>query len=128
MKNNNNTIRTAITAGILVLTILLTFWLGRITVIPNEVETIKYVEVVNQGGFDMSILERYWRDDCENGSVRMVGAWYYSDGVVEDEQGQLWGLDVEIDKDALLLLWIADNHTSNNIIDDVIIRVWTEVK
>lgn len=126
MKNNirNNIIITVA----LVLIVLSTFFVGRITANPEEIETIKYVEVVNQGGFDMSILERYWRDDCENGSVRMVGAWYYSNGVVEDEQGQLWGLDAEIDEDALLLLWIADNHTPGNVTDDVIIRVWTEVE
>jgi hypothetical protein len=56
----------------------------------------------------------------------MVGAWWYADGVVEDEQGQLWGIEQSINADDFLLLWIADNHTPNNTTDDIIIKVWRE--
>ena len=87
---------------------------------------VKYVEVQKQGGFDTSIIETLWCGGFEDGTVRMVGAWWYADGVVEDEQGQLWGIDHEISMDDFLLLWIADNNTPNNTTDDIIIKVWRE--
>jgi hypothetical protein len=46
--------------------------------------------------------------------------------VVEDEQGQLWGIDQEVSMEDFLLLWIADNNTPNNTTDDVVIKVWRE--
>jgi hypothetical protein len=87
---------------------------------------VKYVEVVKQSGFDTSIIEDNWCGGFEDGVVRMVGAWWYADGVVEDEQGQLWGIEQSINTDDFLMLWIADNHTPNNTTDDVIIKVWRE--
>jgi hypothetical protein len=56
----------------------------------------------------------------------MVGAWWYADGVVEDEQGQLWAVEQSINHDDWLMLWIADNHTPDNTTDDVVIKVWRE--
>ena len=87
---------------------------------------VKYVEVVKQGGFDTSIIESNWCGGFEDGVVRMVGAWWYADGVVEDEQGQLWGIDVPVSNEDFLLLWIADNNTPNNTTDDIIIKTWRE--
>lgn len=87
---------------------------------------IKYVEVVKQGGFDTSIIESMWCGGFEDGTVRMVGAWWYADGVAEDEQGQLWGIEQSISTDDFLLLWIADNNTPNNTTDDIVIKVWRE--
>ena len=87
---------------------------------------VKYVEVVQQGGFDTSIIENNWCGGFTDGQVRMVGAWWYADGVVEDEQGQLWGIDQEVSMEDFLLLWIADNNTPNNTTDDVVIKVWRE--
>jgi hypothetical protein len=87
---------------------------------------VKYVEVIKQSGFDTSIIEDNWCGGFEDGAVRMVGAWWYADGVVEDEQGQLWGIEQSINTDDFLMLWIADNHTPNNTTDDVIIKVWRE--
>jgi hypothetical protein len=87
---------------------------------------IKYVEVVQQGGFDTSVIEQAWCGGFEDGTIRMVGAWWYADGVVEDEQGQLWGIDQEVSMEDFLLLWIADNNTPNNTTDDVVIKVWRE--
>jgi hypothetical protein len=46
--------------------------------------------------------------------------------VVEDEQGQLWGIEQNIEQEDFLLLWIADNHTPNNTTDDIVIKVWRE--
>ena len=87
---------------------------------------IKYVEVVQQGNFDTSIIEQEWCGGFTDGTIRMVGAWWYADGVVEDEQGQLWGIDVPVSNEDFLLLWIADNNTPNNTTDDIIIKTWRE--
>jgi hypothetical protein len=87
---------------------------------------IKYVEVQKEQMFDTSIIEAQWCGGFEDGTVRMVGAWWYADGVVEDEQGQLWGIDQEVSMEDFLLLWIADNNTPNNTTDDVVIKVWRE--
>ena len=88
---------------------------------------IKYVEVQKKQMFDTSIIEAQWCGGFENGTVRMVGAWWYADGVVEDEQGQLWAVEQSINTDDWLMLWIADNNTPNNTLDDVVIKVWREV-
>lgn len=76
--------------------------------------------------FDTSIIEQCWGGDFADGNVRMLGGWYYSDGVVEDEMGHLWGIDQVIEEEDFLLLWIADNHTPNYVEDDIVIKVWRE--
>ena len=94
--------------------------------IIQEKEVIKYVEVVEEKNFDTSIIEAQWCGGFYDGTVRMVGAWWYTDGVVQDEQGQLWVVEQSIDEQDFLLLWIADNHTPNKTTDDIIIKVWRE--
>ena len=94
---------------------------------PVEQEpVVKYVEVQKEQMFDTSIIEAQWCGGFEDGTIRMVGAWWYADGVVEDEQGQLWGIEQSINTDDFLMLWIADNHTPNNTTDDIVIKVWRE--
>ena len=94
---------------------------------PVEQEPIiKYVEVIKEENFDTSIIEAQWCGGFSDGTIRMVGAWWYTDGVVEDEQGQLWAVEESIEQEDFLLLWIADNHTPNNTTDDIIIKVWRE--
>ena len=64
---------------------------GRVTA-PAKVETkeiIKYVEVQKEQMFDTSIMKNQWCGGFTDGAIRMVGAWWYADGVVEDEQGEL---------------------------------------
>ena len=87
---------------------------------------VKYVEVQKEQMFDTSIIENNWCGGFSDGQVRMVGAWWYADGVVEDEQGQLWGIDQEVNMEDFLLLWIADNNTPDKTTDDIIIKVWRE--
>ena len=87
---------------------------------------VKYVEVQKEQMFDTSIIEAQWCGGFEDGTVRMVGAWWYADGVVEDEQGQLWAVEQSINHDDWLMLWIANNNTPNNTTDDVVIKVWRE--
>jgi hypothetical protein len=84
------------------------------------------VEVQKEQMFDTSIIEAQWCGGFENGTVRMMGAWWYADGVVEDEMGQLWSIEQNIEETDFLLLWIADNHTPNDMIDDIVIKVWRE--
>lgn len=92
----------------------------------NAEPVVKYVEVVSEQMFDTSVIEAQWCGDFTEGTIRMVGAWHYADGVVEDETGELWGLDVEIAENDFLLLWIADNNTPNKTTDDIIIKTWRE--
>ena len=92
----------------------------------ETVEVVKYVEVQKEQAFDTTPIEQTWCGDFIDGTVRMVGAWWYADGVVKDEQGQLWGIEQNIDKEDFLLLWIADNNTPDKTTDDIIIKVWRE--
>ena len=97
------------------------------TTAPVEQEPIiKYVEVVKEENFDTSIIEAQWCGGFYDGTIRMVGAWWYADGVVEDEMGQLWGIEQNIEQTDFLRLWIADNHTPDKTTDDIIIKVWRE--
>jgi hypothetical protein len=109
--------------------VILTFCLigRRAQAKPVEQEPIiKYVEVVNDKAFDTSIIEQAWCGSFTDGTIRMVGAWYYTDGVVEDNQGQLWAVEESVTTEDFLLLWIADNNTPNKTTDDIIIKVWRE--
>ena len=129
MKNIITNKWTTFTLAIVVV-ILASCLIGRAqadTVEPVEQEPIiKYVEVVNAEVFDTSIIENEWCGGFSDGTIRMVGAWYYTDGVVEDEQGQLWGVEASVTAEDFLLLWIADNNTPNKTTDDIIIKVWRE--
>ena len=121
-------IRTIECALCLFFAIAIGFVYGERSVEPviQEKEVIKYVEVVEEKSFDTSIIEAQWCGGFYDGTVRMVGAWWYTDGVVQDEQGQLWAVDQQVDEQDFLLLWIADNNTPNKTTDDIIIKVWRE--
>lgn len=100
--------------------------IGQRSATPEPVEVVKYVEVQKEQAFDTTPIEQAWCGSFIDGTVRMVGARWYTDGVVEDEQGQLWGVEQSIDKEDFLLLWIADNNTPDKTTDDIIIKVWRE--
>ena len=73
-----------------------------------------------------------WGGNYCDGDIRMVGAWVvgHEDNatMIEDETGNVWAVDdCYIDKDEFLLVWLADNHTPDNVEDDLIIKVWTEL-
>ena len=121
------TVWTAVGAMLVIMMILFAGGCFKKASEPVEQEPIvKYVEVQKEQMFDTSIIETQWCGGFEDGTVRMVGAWWYADGVVEDEQGQLWGIEQSIEQTDFLLLWIADNNTPNNTTDDLIIKVWRE--
>ena len=122
----NNKIDCSLSAGIL---IVLAICIGhaiveRIT--PEPVEVVKYVEVQKEQAFDTTPIEQAWCGGFTDGTVRMVGAWWYADGVVEAEQGQRWGIEQTIDKEDFLLLWIAADTTPDKTTDDIIIKGWRE--
>ena len=126
MKNMTNTQKYLTTIVMVLAAMVLGVLAGKDLAPIQEVEVTKYVEVVKEQAFDTSIIEAQWCGGFEDGTVRMVGAWWYADGVVEDEQGQLWGIDQEVSMEDFLLLWIADNNTPDKTTDDIIIKVWRE--
>ena len=126
MTTNNKTYYILSAAMLIILALICGYVIGTRSVDPEPVEIVKYVEVQKEQAFDTSIIEQEWCGGFTDGTVRMVGAWWYADGVVEDEQGQLWGIEQSIDKEDFLLLWIADNNTPDKTTDDIIIKVWRE--
>ena len=126
MTTNNKTYY-ILSAGLLIIfAIICGYVIGERSATPEPVEVVKYVEVQKEQTFDTTPIEQAWCGGFTDGTVRMVGAWWYADGVVEDEQGQLWGIEQSIDKEDFLLLWIADNNTPDKTTDDIIIKVWRE--
>lgn len=112
----------------------LSFVLGTTVVKEPEVEiqeVVKYVEVIQHGNFDTSVLDG-WDGDFSDGKIRMVGATSYGqdnngDPIIIDEKGELWTLPgFEIEDEDFLLLWVADNNTSTYVHDDLILKVWIE--
>ena len=126
MTKNKKTYFILSTGLLISLAIICGYVLGKRNATPEPVEVIKYVEVQKEQMFDTTPIEQAWCGNFEDGTVRMVSAWQYADGVVEDEQGQLWGIEQSIDKEDFLLLWIADNNTPDKTTDDIIIKVWRE--
>ena len=126
MTTNNKTYYILSAAMLIILALICGYVIGKRSVEPETVEVVKYVEVQKEQAFDTTLIEQAWCGGFTDGTVRMVGAWWYADGVVEDEQGQLWGIEQSIDKEDFLLLWIADNNTPDKTTDDIIIKVWRE--
>lgn len=114
------------TMGAMLVILMILFAGGCFKQASEQEPIVKYVEVQKEQMFDTSIIEAQWCGGFSDGQVRMVGAWWYADGVVEDEMGQLWGIDVPVTNEDFLLLWIADNNTPDNTTDDIIIKTWRE--
>ena len=96
------------------------------TVTPVQASAVEVPVVEQSGGFDTSIIEDNWCGGFSDGTIRMVGAWQYERQLVEDETGELWYIEEPVHVDDFLLLWIADNHTPNDVEDDIIVKVWRE--
>lgn len=120
----------------IVLLMFLSFACGMRSVeVPEPVvevqEVVKYVEVIPEENFDVSVLEN-WGGDFSDGQIRMIGAWLYGqdnngDPIVIDENGELWTLPrYDIAADDFLLLWVANNNTEDNVHDDLVMKVWVE--
>lgn len=82
--------------------------------------------------FDTTAIDAWCRGE-DVGTVRMVGAWVAESmdntHTLNDETGNAWIVeDITLYEDDWLLLWIADNHTPDNIEDDIIVKVWREAQ
>lgn len=91
----------------------------------------KYATEQANKKFDTSALDNWCAGD-EEGIIRMVAAAPYAREdntlTLEDEQGELWLVeDMDISDDEYVLLWIADNNTKDDVTDDVVLKVYTEV-
>lgn len=91
----------------------------------------KYATEQANKKFDTSAIENWCAGD-EEGIIRMVAAVPYAreDNMLtlKDEQSELWLVeDMDISDDEYVLLWIADNNTKNDVTDDVVLKVYTEV-
>ena len=80
--------------------------------------------------FDTTAIDAWCRGE-DMGTVRMVGAWVAesvdSTHTLNDETGNAWTVeDITLHEDDWLLLWIADNYTTEDVTDDVVIKVWAE--
>ena len=103
---------------------------SRIERIEQDIQEIKEAQS-KSSGFDTSWIE----DNCgageDEGTIRMISATVYArEGnllTLEDEAGELWCVeDVTVADNDCILLWIADNHTEDDVTDDVVIKVYTE--
>ena len=63
--------------------------------------------------------------------IRMVEAWAIEETaegwLLEDREGNQWvveDLATAVEQEEWMLLWIADMHTTDNVNDDVVIKVW----
>ena len=105
--------------------------LSAVILVVAIVQPTPVAEAKTPSHIDTSAIEM-WDGDFSNGNIRMVGAWVKGyDGntvLIEDETGNIWMMDdYYIDDDEFLLVWLADNHTPDNVEDDLIIKVWTEL-
>lgn len=115
------------TAILLVLFILLmenTFPVNASAACEDDAQTVESIV------FDTTAIDTWCRGE-DIGTVRMVGAWVAEseDSVhtLNYETGNAWTVeDITLHEDDWLLLWIADNHTTEDVTDDVIIKVWAE--
>ena len=98
--------------------------------IEQDIQEIKEAQT-KESKFDTSWIENNWGAGEDEGTIRMIGATVYArEGnllTLEDETGELWCVeDVTVADNDCILLWIADNHTEDDVTDDVVIKVYTE--
>lgn len=103
---------------------------SRVERIEQGIQEIREAQTANNK-FDISWIENHLCADEDNGTIRMIGATVYArEGnllTLEDEIGELWCVeDVVVADNDYILLCIADNHTEDDVTDDVIIKVYTE--
>ena len=105
---------------------------SRIEHIEQGAQEIKEVQT-KESKFDTSWIENHLGADEDKGTIRMIGATVYAREsnllTLEDETGELWCVeDVTVADNDCILLWIADNHTEDDVTDDVVIKVYTEAR
>ena len=103
---------------------------SRIERIERDIQEIKEAQS-KSSGFDTSWIENNWGAGEDEGTIRMISATVYArEGnllTLEDEVGELWCVeDVTVADNDCILSWIADNHTEDDVTDDVVIKVYIE--
>ncbi|MGN1158119.1 MAG: hypothetical protein ACI4TK_18265 [Agathobacter sp.] len=98
--------------------------------IEQGIQEIKEVQTANSK-FDTSWIENNWGAGGDEGTIRMIGATVYArEGnllTLKDETGELWCVeDITVADNDCILLWIVDNHTKDDVTDDVVVKVYTE--
>ena len=103
---------------------------SRVERIEQGIQAIREAQTADSK-FDTSWIENHVCADEDKGIIRMIGATVYArEGnllTLEDEAGELWCVeDVTVADNDCILLWIADNHTEDDVTDDVVIKIYTE--
>ena len=103
---------------------------SRVERIEQGIQEIREAQTADSK-FDTSWIENNWGAGEDEGTIRMISATVYArEGnllTLEDEAGELWcAEDVTVADNDCILLWIADNHTEDDVTDDVVIKVYTE--
>ena len=104
---------------------------SRIERIEQGIQEIREAQTADSK-FDTSWIENNCGAGEDEGTIRMISATVYAREsnllTLEDETGELWCVeDVTVADNDCILLWIADNHTEDDVTDDVVIKVYTEV-
>ena len=103
---------------------------SRVERIEQGIQEIREAQTADSK-FDTSWIENNCGAGEDEGTIRMISATVYAreDNLLtlEDEAGELWCIeDVTVADNDCILLWIADNHTEDDVTDDVVIKVYTE--
>ena len=103
---------------------------SRVERIEQGIQEIREAQTADSK-FDTSWIENNCGAGEDEGTIRMISATVYTrEGnllTLEDEAGELWCVeDVTVADNDCILLWIADNHTEDDVTDDVVIKVYTE--
>ena len=103
---------------------------SRVERIEQGIQEIREAQTANSK-FDTSWIESNCGAGEDEGTIRMISATIYArEGnllTLEDEAGELWCVeDVTVADNDCILLWIADNHTEDDVTDDVVIKIYTE--
>ena len=119
----NDQLPSALTCIVLVVIILTTIGMGLMAYL-----VCKDLDKQTIQEYDVSAIAE--KGHCDDGTVRVVSAKVYERQgniiTLEDSTGNLWEVeDVAIADSASVLLWLADNHTTNDVTDDVIVEVYT---
>lgn len=103
---------------------------SRVERIEQGIQEIREAQTADSK-FDTSWIKNNWGAGEDEGTIRMISATVYArEGnllTLEDETGELWCVeDVTVEDNDCILLWIVDNHTEDDVTDDVVIKVYTE--
>lgn len=103
---------------------------SRVERIEQGIQEIREAQAADSK-FDTSWIENNCGAGEDEDTIRMISATVYArEGnllTLEDKAGELWCVeDVTVADNDCILLWIADNHTEDDVTDDVVIKVYTE--